>query len=205
MADPRILLPYCRLTWPDNNGGMDTDTSIVTTFRPCVVHNRPFWHVVSPHGFFHHNVRCGRGELASVSCAIATDPNLEKAQTPYSIARLSDVKEAVFEYVRQADFPDRPQRLKALFVFDDLALAQRALKEWFPNEHRLLYECRIVCGSSIHKAGALWLNARVAQFEEHAARYWQGVMTESPFPEVIVNGALYFPGWESFPAGLPAL
>ena len=82
---------------------MDTDTSIVTTFRgPCVVHNRPYWHVVSPNGFFHHNVRCGRGELTSVSCAIAADPNLENAHTPYSVARLSDVKEAVFENVREA-------------------------------------------------------------------------------------------------------
>ena len=182
---------------------MDTDTSIVTTFRPCLVHDRPYWHVVSPHGFFHHNVRCGRGELVSVS-AIAADPNLKNAQTPYSSARLADPKDAVFEKVREANFPERPPRLKALFVFDDVAIAERALEEWFPNEQKLVHECRIVCGSNIHKADALWLNARVAQFEEHAARYWQGEMTESPFPEVIVNGALYFPGWESFPAGLLA-
>jgi hypothetical protein len=45
------------------------------------------------------------------------------------MARLSDVKEAVFENVRRAKFPDRTQRLKALFVFDDRALAERALKE----------------------------------------------------------------------------
>jgi hypothetical protein len=184
---------------------MDTDTRIVTTFRgPCGVYNRPYWHLVSPNGFFYHNVRLARGELVSVS-AIAADPYLEKAQTPYSMARLADVKEAVFENVREAQFPDRPQRLKALFVFDDLSLAERALKEWFPNEQRLLHECRIVCGSNIHKADALWLNASAEQFEENAAKYWQGEMTASPFPEVIVSGALYFPDWESFPGGFPRL
>jgi len=95
------------MTNPDNNKAMDTDISIVTTFRgPCHVYNRPYWHLASPNGFFHHNVRCGRGELASTSCAIAADPNLENAQTPYSMARLSDVKEAVFENVRQANFPE---------------------------------------------------------------------------------------------------
>jgi hypothetical protein len=45
------------------------------------------------------------------------------------MARLWDVKEVVFENVRRAKFPDHPQRLKALFVFDDRALAKRALKQ----------------------------------------------------------------------------
>ena len=140
-----MLLSCCLLTDPNNNRAMDTEISIVTTFRgPCPIHNRPYWHLASPNGFFHHNVRCGRGELASISCAIAADPNLENAQTPYSMARLSDAKEAVFENVRRAKFPNHPPRLKALFVFDDLALAERALKEWFPKEQRPLHECRIV-------------------------------------------------------------
>ena len=185
---------------------MDTEISIVSTFRgPRIVYNRPYWHLASLNSFFYHNVRCGRGELASISCAIAADPNLENAQTPYSMARLSDAKEAVFENVRRAKFPDRPQRLKALFVFDDRALAERALKEWFTREQRPPLECRIVIESNIHKADSLWLNASAEQFEENAAKYWQGEMTASPFPEVIVNGALYFPDWESFPAGFPGL
>jgi hypothetical protein len=129
------LLPYCGLTFPDNNGTMDTDTSIVTTFRgPCGVYNRSYWHLVSPNGFFYHNVRLARGELVSVS-AIAADPNLEKAQTPYSMARLSDVKEAVFENVRRAKFPDRPQRLKALMT----GRSRSALsKSGFPTSRDLL-------------------------------------------------------------------
>jgi hypothetical protein len=57
----------------------------------------------------------------------------------------------------------------------------------------------------MHKADSLWLNARAEQFEENAEKYWEGEMTESPFPEVIVNGALYFPDWESFPTGFPGL
>jgi hypothetical protein len=201
-----MLLPYCHLTDPNNNRAMDTEISIVTTFRgPRIVHNRPYWHLASFKSVFYHNVRCGRGELASISCAIAANPGLENAQTPYSMSRLSDVKEAVFENVRRAKFPDRPQRLKALFVFDDRALAERALKEWFTNEQRPFHECRIVIESNIHKADSLWLNASAEQFEENAAKYWQGEMTARPFPEVIVNGALYFPDWESFPAGFPGL
>ena len=85
---------------------MDNGISIVTTFRgPRIVYNRPYWHLASLNSVFYHNVQCGRGELASISCAIAADPGLENAQTPYSMARLSDVKEAVFENVRQAKFP----------------------------------------------------------------------------------------------------
>ena len=90
---------------------MDTEISIVSTFQgPRIVYNRPYWHLVSLSSLFYHNVRCGRGELASIPCAIAADPNLENAQTPYSLARLSDAKEAVFENVRRAKFRDRPQR-----------------------------------------------------------------------------------------------
>ena len=57
-------LPYCGLADPNNNRAMDSEISIVTTFRgPRIVHNRPYWHLASFNSVFYHNVRCGRGRV----------------------------------------------------------------------------------------------------------------------------------------------
>lgn len=81
-----------------------------------------------------------------MTAMIAGDPALDNAQTPYSMSRLNDGKEAAFEAARVAINPALPPRLKSLYVFADRALAERALAEWFPGETKQILECRVVRG-----------------------------------------------------------
>ena len=175
-------------------------TIVNTCWGPRPIDDQPYWHLVAKGGFFYNNVRVGKGALLSVSAGIEAEPAIENAHTPYSLSRLQDGKEKVFEEIRQTKFPTRPPRLKSLYVFDDFALVERALKEWFTNEPKIPHECRLLIGAVTHKADAVWLNANPEQWRENAVKYWEGAMTASPFPEVLVHGALYFPDWQKFPA-----
>ena len=173
---------------------------VETCWGPRLIDDRPYWHLVAPDGFFYNNVRVGKGALPSISASIEAEPAIENAHTPYSLSRMQDGKEQVFEEIRKSKYPTRPPRLKSLYVFDDLRLVERALREWFPNERKIPHECRLLTGSAIHKADTAWLNANQEQWRENADKYWQGAMTQNPFPEVIVHGAIYFPDWQRFPA-----
>lgn len=175
--------------------------SIVKTYwGERLIDDRPYWHLASPFPFY-NNVRCGYGEVHSISATIAANPALTQAQTAYSAGRGDDAKESIFEEVRRARFSTLPPRLKSFFVFDDKALADRANAEWFKNENRAVHECRLVLGSIIHKADAKWLEAPSEHWKESAEKYWSGGLSDSPFPEIIVQGYLYFPDWKEFPAG----
>ena len=174
-------------------------TVVETCWGPRPIDDRPYWHLVAQGGFFFNNVRVGKGTLLSVSAGIEAEPAIENAHTPYSLSRMQDEKERVFEEIRRTKFPTCPPRLKSLYVFDDYGLVERALKEWFPNEQKIPHECRLLLGAVIHKADTTWLNANAEQWRESAEKYWQGLRTQNPFPEVLVHGALYFPSWQTFP------
>lgn len=176
-----------------------TMTTIVETcWGLREIGDRRYWHIVDPGSFFKNNVRVGKGALLSVSAGIAAEPHLHNAHTLYSLARSGEDKEALFEKVRLERYPHRPSRLKTLYVLDEYSLVTRALAQWFPNESKEVYECRLLLGSVTHKADTLWLDAPQETWLSSAEKYWEGVMTETPFPEVLVHGALYFPGWKAF-------
>jgi hypothetical protein len=180
-------------------------TVVDTCWGPRAIDDQPYWHLVSGSGLsahlFYNNVRVGKGALLSVSAGIQAEPEIENAQTPYSMSRINDKKESIFEKVRRTDFPTCPPRFKTLYVFDDYRFVERALNEWFPNETKVVYECRILIGSVTHRAETVWLNSLPEQWEEYAQKYWRGEMSANPFPEVLIHGAIYFPDWEAFPKG----
>lgn len=173
---------------------------VETCWGPRPVDDTHYWHLMGASFLFYNNVRVGKGALLSVSAGIEAEPELKNAHTPYSSSRLNDQKEALFEGIRRARYPYCPSRLKCLYIFDDYELVQRALAEWFPNDEKAVHECRIIAGSVIHKADANWLNAVPDQWAVAAKKYWEGEMSDAPFPEVLVHGALYFPGWQEFPS-----
>jgi len=174
-------------------------TIVETCWGTRPIEDKPYWHMVGTPWLFYSNVQVGKGALLSVSAGIEAEPHIHNAQTPYSFARREDEKEELFEKIRQTKYPHCPSRLKTLYVFDDYALVQRSLTEWFPNENKTVYECRVLSGAVIHKADAVWLNSFPHEWVANAENYWGGQMSENPFPEVLVHGALYFPGWEHFP------
>lgn len=171
-----------------------------TCWGPREAIDRPFWHlVVASGGLFYNNVRAGRGALLSVSAGIQAEPHLENAHTPYSLTRMHDEKERVFEDVRRTSYPACPSRLKTLYVFDNRGFADRALAEWYSSEPKVAYECRVLAHSVLHRTDAAWLNYSRDQWPACAHRYWRGEMSQNPFAEVLVHGALYFPDWQEFP------
>ena len=177
---------------------------IDTCWGPREISEKQYWHLVPNNGvnamMFYNNVRVGKGALLSVSAGIKAEPHIENAQTPYSFSKLGDGKETVFESVRKDTFPTHPSRLKSIYLFDDYSLVERALAEWFSNESKIAYECRVLTGSVIHKADTTWLNCNSINWEEYANKYWAGTMSDDPFPETIVDGAIYFPIYETFPS-----
>lgn len=174
-----------------------------TCWGPYEVSEKPYWHLVPTHGtnamMFYNNVHIAKGALLSVSAAIRSEPHIENAHTPYSFSRLGDKKEFVFERVRNDKYSACPSRLKSIYLFDDYSLVERALAEWFQSAQKTVHECRVLTGSVIHKADTVWLNSFPDGWEVCANNYWAGRMSGSPFPETIVDGAIYFPGYERFP------
>lgn len=134
-------------------------TVVDTCWGARPIDDQPYWHLVAAGGFFFNNVRVGKGALLSVSAGIEAAPAIENAHTPYSLSRMRDGGEQVFEEIRKTKYPTRPRRLKSLYVFDDYSLVERALREWFPNERKVPHECRLLLGAVIHKADTAWLNA----------------------------------------------
>lgn len=174
-----------------------------TCWGPREISEKQYWHLVPNNGsnamMFYNNVKVGKGALLSVSAGIKAEPHIENAQTPYSFSRLGDGKEAAFESVRKDIFPKHPSRLKSIYLFDDYSLVERALTEWFLNVSKTIHECRVLIDSTIHKADTTWLNCNPANWEECANKYWAGTMSDNPFPETIVDGAIYFPAFDTFP------
>jgi len=171
-----------------------------TCWGPREVIDTPYWHLIPEHGgLFYNNVRVGKGALLSVTAGIQAEPHLENAQTPYSLNTIHDAKERVFEEIRLKHYPTCPPRLKTLYVFDDPDIAERARAEWFRDEPKIVHECRILAGSVVHRADSIWLNCPRSDWQACAHRYWRGDVSENPFPEVLVHGALYFPDWQTFP------
>ncbi|HLP98392.1 MAG TPA: hypothetical protein VK149_08100 [Sideroxyarcus sp.] len=181
------------------------ETMIVNTcWGPTMAGTQQYWHLVPTVGtnamIFYNNVMVHKGALLSVSAGIRAEPHLLNAQTPYSFSRLNDEKEMLFERIRNSEFPDRPPRLKSLYLFDNYQLVEKALAEWFQNEPKNVHECRILLNSNVHRADTVWLNSLPTDWEKCARNYWEGKMSDNPFPEIIVEGAIYFPAHEAFPS-----
>ncbi|MBC8462319.1 MAG: hypothetical protein H8D67_30485 [Deltaproteobacteria bacterium] len=175
-------------------------TLVETCWGPRQIDDKPYWHFVSPSSFFYNNVRFGKGALLSVSTGIQAEPGIEKAQTLYSLSRTHDEKEKVFEEIRQTGFPACPPRLETLYVLDEYRFVERAQKKWFLNDPKEVHEYRILIGSITHRADTVWLNSLPEQWRDYAQKCWNGEMSQNPFPEVLVHGALYFLDWETFPS-----
>ena len=137
--------------------------TVDTCWGPRKVHDNAFWHLVPATGgnakMFYNNVRVGKGALFSVSAGIEAEPGIEQAQTPYSITRIYDEKERIFEEVRITRFPTRPSRLKTLYVFDDFQFVERAQSAWYSDEPKVAHKCHLLVGSVTYRADTFWLNS----------------------------------------------
>jgi hypothetical protein len=166
--------------------------------RNYELRTEPYWHLTPARGStLLNNAYVGQGICWSTT-AFRREPGMEQAITLYG-AFGNVEKEDAWERVRQIVDKNLPSRQHAFFLFDDEAMADHARRTWFPNEDRLLLEARTVTGTRLHRAESRWLDCQPPQWEENAERYWRGEMTREPLPEIIVDGAVYFPGWKAPP------
>jgi hypothetical protein len=99
-----------------------------------------FWHLTPKGGMFLNNARVGKGIVYSIA-AIARQPGLSKAVSPYSLVQQGDPKEAIWEEVRTQSYGHLPSRIKSFYCFENKELADRAVSEWFPGRCVLLLSC----------------------------------------------------------------
>ena len=164
------------------------------------IHTNQFWHLVDTTypNLIHHNAKLGKGIIQSISCMAKINPELEGIVTPYYFFNMNDPKESLFEAIRKNAFSELPSRFKAFFVFDEYQLAEKALGGWFSNNNKEIEKCLLLPSCKTHRADTEWLNCKEIQWEEYAQKYWDGKMSESPFPEIVVEGSIYFPRWKEF-------
>jgi hypothetical protein len=153
----------------------------------------PYWHVTPQRGSNLLN-NAYLGEVICWSISAIRASGLDGAVTLYGHLNQNRNKEAVWEQIRVERFPALPTRQHALFLFDDEAIANHARVTWFAGQDRVVVEARVVRNANLHRADATLLDGQPDQWESNAARYWRGEMTPAPRPEIVVEGAVYFPG-----------
>jgi len=176
--------------------------TVICRGQPVRLLPQQFWHLVHPTaGLVLNNAFLGEGFCSSMS-VICRMPGLEKVGSPYGFKAKVDDKEQTWERVRTSEYPNLPSRCGAFFLFDDRQFAEQLRDRWFPGEDRIIVSVQIVEGSRVHRADAKWLDATPDRWEENARRYWSSEVTTDQRPEVLVDGAVYFPGWRDRPFGL---
>jgi len=193
---------YDALTLPtESRAHMDNAELVKSDGQLYALESGTYWHLTEPNRMMLHNAYLAEGMCHSIS-AISRMPGLESAVSPYALRTMSDHKEAAWETARISIDNHLPSRRGAIFLFNDEAVATEAMHLWFPKEVRCLVEARIVRGAKVHKADAKLLDCLEPKWTEHATKYWRGEATKAPLIEVLVDGTVYFPGWQRPPFGL---
>ena len=174
--------------------------SIVWQGKECQLLPSTFYHLAHQDSHLFWNVFLSKGFLISDSVTALTE-GLQDVTTPYAFSRQDDPKEKLWERIRESEYPQKPSRKKAFFLFDEQDTALHAKETWFPGEERRILNVRVLCGSMLHRGDSRWLDSFVNEWEENARKYWAGEMTKDPTPEVILHGVAFFPDWEEPPFG----
>jgi hypothetical protein len=116
-------------------------------------------------------------------------------------------RETRMESVRENDFPGKPSRRGALFLFDDAGVAKAATENWWPGREAFIVRARDFVGSRIHRGHLGCLEEPAENWDAAFRTYWAGERGDNPPDhwEYIVDGRLYFPDWNKPPFGLMAL
>ncbi|HPD82673.1 MAG: DUF2441 domain-containing protein [Alphaproteobacteria bacterium] len=158
-----------------------------------------FWHTADGSMFTEtmlHNARIRKGYFPSGSMTADIVPD-GTIQSPYTAFNDNKKKEEVWESIRKTEFSNIPSRIEAIFLFSDQSSLQNALKNWWPNQIRAVFQARFIEGKKFC-ADASLLNSTEQHWEENAKKYWNGESSDNPIYEIIVNGIIYFPEWETF-------
>lgn len=160
--------------------------------------NQTFYHAIDPADeLFCHNVKIANGRIIAVSFLKAGDPNLVGALSPYQAFTRERPKEKVFESIRLEEFQNCPSRLGSIFVFDDLDLANKANATWWHGK-RIILPTNVIEARSISRYDSKHLDTSAHEWEDAARKYWSGILTAAPTPEILVDGIVQLYGWEPY-------
>ena len=111
--------------------------------------------------------------------------------------------EPVLEAVRATEFPEKPSRRGALFLFEDEATCRRNARTWFPHARTHIIRCVLTQPAAFHRGHLGWMAGPSRERGDQCARsYWAGESAHEPHDwEVVYHGSVYFPDWEREPFG----
>lgn len=156
--------------------------------HPC------YWHLTSGEFSVLINNACLREGYTLTPSAMG----VPGAVTPYTVLNNEPENERIWEEVRSAQYPSRPTRINALFVFAREADADHANRNWFGDRPRRKVRIQCVSGEP-YQADSKWLDNHTGiSAEIRATNYWEGKLTGNPFIECIYHGAIYLPDWRSY-------
>lgn len=163
---------------------------------------KTFYHVIDPADeIFCHNIKLCNGWIASASFLRAEDPSLGGVVSRYQALTTEQPKERVFERIRKENFQDCPSRLGAIFLFENLDLAEEANMIWWHGKRAVL-SAKIIEARCIGRYDLKHLDASPQEWEDAAYKYWSGILTLKPVPEVLVNGIIQLYKWEQYAKSL---
>lgn len=158
-------------------------------------HEETFWYT-DPSGIVLWNAKLRGGWTESVS-SFGDQTGLEGVTTPYAALHQDREKEALWERIRSKEFPARPSRMNAMFLFISRADAETAMGTWFLGQDRDLLAIQVPRTSNLHIADSKHLNAAKSDWEAAARSYWAGHHTAEPFLEGVLYGKAFIHNWQS--------
>lgn len=159
-----------------------------------------YWHFADPNSDIFHNAFLGKGYTASISAYAHGE--FEQVVTRYASFNAEQNKERLFEEIRAVNYPDCPTRLKAFYCFAFKDDADRTKDNWYGAQPKELVEVQILNTASVHVADSKLLDCHPDQWINNAHRYWQREFTNDPLLEIVIQGGIFFPKWNSRPFGL---
>jgi hypothetical protein len=113
-----------------------------------------------------HNTRLHMGYLYTGALLSGIHPGM--IISPYTAFTSERHKEDVWESVRSREFPSRPSRRDALFLFDNEDDLRKATSKWWSTQSRHALRVNIVQGSLMHRADSQLLDCDTDDYEENA-------------------------------------
>ena len=163
-----------------------------------LIENIDLWHLTQSNDLLSNNTFLSKGISYSISY-INQMENLGNAVSSYGLEAMHHNKEQAWEEVRKKYFTDLPSRINAMFFFESKDDADRALQEWFPDQHRLVVRAQPLVGCRRFRADARWLdNVTPENIRIRAQEYWEGKITTDPRIEIVIHGQVYFPEWQTW-------
>ena len=172
-------------------------------FGDALVHMPSYWHLIpvwiAP--MFRWNTHLYQG---FIQCAALDKERYPEGvvidhsmlQASMSIAGWAD-RENLWEDIRKNEFPDRPSRIGAWYLFDDQKYIEQARTKYGWFNDREIFEFRVVPGSNVFRADMNLVGGNEQEWAERGRRYWSGELADDALVEVIVSGAIYVPDWDT--------